>query len=149
MKPKTLRPAVLCTAIGILNACTTAGLSSSTAPMLESSVMQTKPQMRASDRILYWLEEARELHDMATHREREAELILMTGPGPSTNAFVKHMRVLAHQLNEVAQYADQQAKEAEAEISPEELQQLHFVQRWPGGTPIGKVFLSQPGGGKR
>ena len=114
--------------------------------------MQTKPQMSASDRILYWLEEARELHDMATHREREAELILMTGPGPSTNAFVKHMRVLAHQLDEVAQYADQQAKEAEAEISAEELRQLHFVggretvthRDWTTAGPLHRGRVPRP-----
>jgi hypothetical protein len=81
-------------------------------------------QMRSADRMFYWWEEARELHAMATQREREAELMLKKKPGTTTNEFVKQMRQLARQLHQAAIYADSQAKEAEREIPPDMIRQF-------------------------
>jgi len=126
MKSTGMHSIGLCAVIGILDACTTSGLASSAVPSTALVVAQTtSQQMRASDRMFYWQEEALELHAMATHREREAELVLKNTPGPTTNEFVKRMRLLAHQLQEAAEYADAQAKEAEREIPPDMIQQLH------------------------
>lgn len=87
-------------------------------------MVQTKPQLRASDRMLYWMEEARELHTMAVHREREAELLVTQQPGPQTDEFVKQMRLFAHRLQEAAEYARGQAQEAEREIPPDMIKEL-------------------------
>lgn len=87
-------------------------------------MVQTAPQLRASDRMLYWIEEARELHTMATHREREAELVVKKQPGPETDEFVKQMRIFAHRLETAAEYARVQAQEAEREIPPEMIMEL-------------------------
>lgn len=125
MKSTGMRSISLCAVLGILDACTTSGRVPSTVPPTPPVVMQATSQMRASDRMFYWLEEARELHAMATHREREAELILKKKPGPTTNAFVTQMRLFAHQLQGAAQYAIAQAQEAEREIPPDAIQQLH------------------------
>jgi ethanolamine utilization microcompartment shell protein EutL len=85
--------------------------------------------MQAADRMFYWIEEARELHAMAAHREREAELVLKKMPGPSTTEFAKQMRVFIQQLQEAAAYADAQAQQAEREISPDMIRQLHSALR--------------------
>jgi len=85
--------------------------------------------MQSSDRMFYWLEEARELHAMASHRDREAELMLKKKPGPATNEFVKQMRQLTRRLHQAATYADAQAKEAEREILPDTIQQFHSALR--------------------
>ena len=61
---------------------------------------------------------------MATHRDREAELMLKKKPGPATDEFVKQMRRLARQLHQAATYADSQAKEAESEIPPDMIRQF-------------------------
>ncbi len=129
MKATSMYPIALCAVIGILNACTTLDHSSPTASLTAPLVVQRTSQMRASDRMFYWIEEARELHAMATHRAREAELVLKKYPGPSTNEFVQHMRLFAHQLQEAADYADGQAKEAEQEVPPEIIQQLPSAVR--------------------
>lgn len=125
MKPIGLRPLILCPVLGILTACTTSGPVPSTVPPTATVLMQPTSQMRASDRMLYWLEEARELQTMATHREREAELVWRKYPGPEMGQFVQHMRLLAHQLQGAAEYANAQAQEALREIPPDILQQLH------------------------
>ena len=103
------------------------GLAQSTAPSTVPVVMQTTLQMRPSDRMFYWYEESRELHAMATHREHEAELVLKKQPGPATDEFVNQMRLFAHRLHEVAEYADAQALEAEKEIPPGMIKQLYSV----------------------
>ena len=129
MKPRRMHLIPLCAVLGILDACSTISLASSPAPPTELSISQPASQMRASDRMFYWREEARELHAMAAHREREAELILKKTPGPATSEFVKQMRLLAHQLQEAAEYADAQAKEAERAIPPEVIRRLHSALR--------------------
>lgn len=104
MKSTGMRSISLCAVLGILDACTTSGLASSAAPSTAPVVTQTtSQQMRAPDRTFYWQEEARELHAMATHREREAELVLKNTPRPVTNEFVRRMRLLVHQLQEAAE----------------------------------------------
>ena len=125
MKPTGTRPIILCLVLGILTACTMSGPVPSTVPPTAPVMMQPTSQMRASDRMLYWIEEARELHAMATHREREAELVWKKYPGPEMDQFVQHMRLLAHQLQGAAEYANAQAQEALREIPPDMLRQLH------------------------
>jgi len=130
MKSTGVRSISLCAVLGILDACTTSGLASSAAPSTATVVTQTtSQQMRASDRMFYWQEEARELHAMATQREREAELVLKNTPGPVANEFVKQMRLLVHQLQEAAEYANVQVKEAEWEIPSDMIQQFHSMLR--------------------
>lgn len=129
MKPTGMRLIILCVVLGILAACTTNSPAPPTAPSASPVVTQAPSQMRASDRMFYWQEEARELHAMATHRDREAELMLKKKPGPTTNEFVKQMRLLAHQLRQAATYADARAKEAEGEILPDMIKQFHSALR--------------------
>src|SRR5689334_16635742 len=129
MKLRRMHLIPLCAVLGILDACATIGQASSTAPLTEPPMMQPTSQLRASDRMFYWREEARELHAMATHRMREAELILKKRPGPATSEFVKQMRLFTHQLHEAAEYADAQAKEAERAIPPDVIQQFHSALR--------------------
>lgn len=111
--------------LGILTGCTTSGLAPSPAPYTAPVVKQLTSQIRSSDRMLYWQEEARELHAMGTHREREAELVLKKKPGPTTNEFATQMRFFAQQLHEAAGYADAQAKETERELPRDMIQQLN------------------------
>ncbi len=113
----------------ILTACTTSGPTPPTASSSAPVMTQAASQMRSSDRMFYWREEARELHAMASHRDREAELILKKKPGSATNEFVKQMRQFAHQLHQAATYADVQAKEAEREIPPNMTQQFYSALR--------------------
>jgi hypothetical protein len=124
MKKARIHIIALCTMLGILNACTITAPTYSSAPLSASPVMQTTPQLRASDRMLYWIEEARELHTMAKHREHEAELAFKQQPGPETDEFVKQMRLFAHRLEETAEYARIQAQEAEREIPPDMIMEL-------------------------
>lgn len=129
MKPSSMHFFTLWAILQIFTACATNESASSTAPSTASAVMQTTSQMRSSDRMFYWLEEARELHAMARHRDREAELMLKKKPGPATDEFVKQMRQLTRRLHQAATYADVQAKEAEREIPPDMIQQFHSTLR--------------------
>ena len=129
MKPTGMCPIAYYVVLGILTGCTTSGPAPPTASFPTPVVTQPTPQIRASDRMFYWREEARELRTMASHREREAELMLKTKPGPATHEFIKQMRQLAHQLHQAATYADAQAKEAEREVPPDMLQRLHSALR--------------------
>ena len=61
----------------------------------------------------YWHEEATELHEMAARREREADVISKNRQGSSAEELVTRMRALARQLHAAAEYADQQAQEAQ------------------------------------
>ncbi|MFO0698159.1 MAG: hypothetical protein U0236_02935 [Nitrospira sp.] len=124
MKPAEIRSITLCVVLVLLDACTINGLAQSTAPPTVPVETHTTLQMRPSDRMFYWLEESRELHAMATHREREAELVLKKKPGPATDTFVTQMRLLAHQLHEAAEYADVRANEAEQEIPPNMIKRI-------------------------
>ena len=129
MKPTGMCPTACYVVLGILTACTTNGPAPPTASFPTPVVTHPTLQIRASDRMFYWREEARELHAMATHRDREAELMLRKKPGSTTHEFVKQMQQLAHQLHQAATYADAQAKEAEREIPPDMLQQFHSALR--------------------
>jgi len=129
MKQSSMHFFTLWAILHILTACATSDSAPSTAPLTASDVVPTTSQMRSSDRMFYWLEEARELHAMASHRDREAELMLKKKPGPATNEFVKQMRQLTRQLHQAATYADTQAKEAEREIPPDMTQQFHSALR--------------------
>jgi len=110
-------PITLCAILGIFDTCTTTGLALSCEPSAAEVVTgTTSQQLRAADRMFYWREEARELHGMAKHREREADLVLKKNPGTTTNEFVEQMRSLAHQLHAAAKFADAKAREAEQEM---------------------------------
>lgn len=120
MKSMGLCSIVLCVVPGILDACTMNGRVQSPASTTIPVQTQTMPtKMRASDRMFYWIEESRELHAMATHRVREAELVLKKEYGSVPSEFVQQMRLFAHKLLEAAEYADAKAKEAELEIPPD------------------------------
>lgn len=129
MNPKGMHVLTLWAALAIFTACTTSGPTPSTAPSPAPIVTQPTSQMRSSDRMFYWREEARELHAMASHTDREAELMLKNKPGPTTDEFVKQMRQLAHQLHQAAAYADVQAKEAEREMPPKMIHPFHSALR--------------------
>jgi hypothetical protein len=129
MKPSNMHFFTLWAILQILTACATNDSAPSTAPSTASVVTQTTSQVESSDRMFYWLEEARELHAMASHRDREAELMLKKKPGPATNEFVKQMRQLTLRLHQAATYADAQAKDAEREILPDMIQQFHSALR--------------------
>ncbi len=124
MNAKDMLSIIFCGMLGILPACAMNGSAQPTAPSTEPAATQTVSQMRASDRMFYWREEGRELHAMARLRERETDLLLKTQPGPATTEFAKQMRLFAHQLEEAADYADTQAKNAAREIPPDMIQQL-------------------------
>lgn len=126
MKPSSMHFFTVWAILQILTACATNDSAPSTVP---STTSATTSQMRSSDRMFYWLEEARELHAMASHRDREAELMLQNKPGPATNEFVKQMRQLTRRLHQAATYADAQAEEAEREILPDMVQQFHSTLR--------------------
>ncbi|MFY4728560.1 hypothetical protein [Nitrospira sp. BLG_2] len=126
MKPSSMHFFTVWAILQILTACATNDSAPSTVP---STTSATTSQMRSSDRMFYWLEEARELHAMASHRDREAELMLQNKPGPATNEFVKQMRQLTRRLHQAATYADAQANEAKQEILPDMVQQFHSTLR--------------------
>jgi hypothetical protein len=129
MKTTGTSSITLCAVLGILNACAATGLAQPTALSTSPVVTQSASPIRASDRMFYWIEESRELHAMATHREREAELVLKNKPGPATTEFVKQMRLLAHRLHEAADYADVQAHEAERDVPPDLIRQFQSALR--------------------
>lgn len=81
-----------------------------------TAMTQPASPMRASDRMFYWREEARELHDMANRRDREADLLSRNGQATPANGVVARMRSLAQQLRAAAEYADEQAQEAAREV---------------------------------
>ena len=119
MKPSSMHFFTLWAILQILTPCETDGSAQSNATSTAAAVIKRTSQIQSSDRMFYWLGEARELHAMASHRDREAELMLKKKPGPATNEFVKQMRQLTRRLHQAATYADAQAKEAEQEIMPD------------------------------
>lgn len=125
MKPTAMYSVTLCVVLLLLVACTRNSLAQSTSSPTDPVVAQTASQMRPSDQMFYWYEEARELHSMATHTEHEAELVLKQQPGPTTDDFVRRMRSFAHRLHEAATYADAQAQQMEQNISPHRIERFH------------------------
>lgn len=67
-------------------------------------------------RFYYWREEAMELHEMASRRELEADVLSKNKEGNSAEELVARMRILAKQLHVAAEYADQQAQEAQRQV---------------------------------
>ena len=71
-------------------------------------------------RFYYWREEAMELHEMASRREREADVLSKNKEENkeenSAEELVARMRILAKQLHVAAEYADQQAQEAQRQV---------------------------------
>ena len=63
-------------------------------------------------RFDYWSEEASQLHEMATRREREADVLSKNTHETSGEELVTRMRALAKQLHAAAEYADEQARRA-------------------------------------
>lgn len=125
MKPTAMHSVTLYAVLLLLVACTMNSLAQSTVSPTGPVVTQTASQMRPSDQMFYWHEEARELHSMATHTEQEAELVLKQQSGPTTDEFVKRMRSFAYRLHEAATYADAQAQQMEQNISPHRIERLH------------------------
>jgi hypothetical protein len=70
-------------------------------------------------RFDYWHEEATELHEMAARREREADMLSKNKQETSGEELVIRMRVLAKQLHAAAEYADEQAQEAQRQSTSE------------------------------
>ena len=70
-------------------------------------------------RFDYWREEASELHEMATRREREADVLSKNKQETSGEEFVTRMRALAKQLHAAAEYAEEQAQEAQRQSARE------------------------------
>lgn len=70
-------------------------------------------------RFDYWSEEASELHEMATRREREADVLSKNKQETSGKEFVTRMRALAKQLHAAAEYAEDQAQEAQRQSARE------------------------------
>jgi len=67
----------------------------------------------------YWHEEATELHEMAARREREADILSKNKQETSGEQLVIRMRALAKQLHAAAEYADEQAQEAQRQSTSE------------------------------
>jgi hypothetical protein len=82
--------------------------------------MQAALWKEATDQMYYWREEARELHEMADRREREADLLSKTKQGAAALDAVARMRSLARQLRAAAEYSDAQAQEAQRQ-APQEM----------------------------
>ena len=82
----------------------------------------SRPSLSPEDithRLDYWLEEASELHEMATRREREADVLSKNKQETSGKEFVTRMRALAKQLHAAAEYAEDQAQEAQRQSARE------------------------------
>ena len=69
-----------------------------------------------SHRFDYWNEEATELHEMAERREREADVLSKYQKESSAEELATRMRELAKQLHAAADYADEQAAEAQRQV---------------------------------
>ena len=70
-------------------------------------------------RFDYWHEEATELHEMAARRERDADVLSKNKQETSGEELVTRMRALAKQLHAAAEYADEQAQEAQRQSARE------------------------------
>lgn len=84
-------------------------------PLAEAVSRPSPSPEEMTHRFYYWREEAMELHEMAWRREREAD-VLSHNKGSSAEELVTRMRILAKQLHVAAEYADQQAQEAQRHV---------------------------------
>jgi len=67
----------------------------------------------------YWREEASESHEMAAHREGEADVLSKKKQETLGEEFVTRMRAMAKQLHAAAEYAEEQAQEAQRQSARE------------------------------
>ncbi len=109
----------LCASLGMSGGCAASSPSTATRTS-DRAAMQTASSRHATDRVYYWREEARELHEMADRREREADLLSRSEQGTAAQDVVARMRSLAKQLRASAEYADEQAQEAQRQ-APQEM----------------------------
>ncbi len=103
-------------ALGLLVGCAAGGPATPVRTSDATTMTQHSSPMRASDRMFYWREEARELHEMAERREREADVLSKGGPGTTANELAARMGSLAKQLRSAAEYADEQTQVAAREV---------------------------------
>ncbi|HEV2173273.1 MAG TPA: hypothetical protein VGR71_06890 [Nitrospira sp.] len=99
----------------MLVGCGTPGLNTNRPPAETVSKPNPSPE-EITNRLDYWHEEATELHDMAARREREADVLSKRQEGGSAEELVTRMRTLAKQLHAAAEYADEQAQEAQRQV---------------------------------
>jgi hypothetical protein len=104
------------TVLSLLVGCATSGSVTPARTPDAAAIAQASVRENATDRMFHWREEARELHEMADHREREADLLARGEHGPAQEEDAAHLRTLAKQLHAAADYADEQAREAQREI---------------------------------
>ena len=84
------------------------------------AVSKTSPSPEEiTHRFDYWREEASELHEMAARRDREADVLSKHKQETSGEEFVTRMRALAKQLHAAAEYAEEQAQEAQRQSARE------------------------------
>ena len=102
----------------MLVGCGTPGLNTNGTSAGTVSKSNPSPE-EITHRFDYWHEEATELHDMATRREREADVLSKRNEGASAEELVTRMRTLAKQLHAAAEYADEQAEEAQRQVMQE------------------------------
>ena len=98
--------------------CATLELNTNGSPA-ETVSKASLSQEEITNRLDYWREEAIELHDMARRREREADVLSKSREGVSSDELVIRMRTLAQQLHTAAEYAYEQAQEAQRQILQE------------------------------
>jgi len=99
----------------MLVGCAVPGLNTKE-PLAEAVSRPTPSPEEMTHRFYYWREEAMELHEMASRREREADVLSKNKEGSSAEELVTRMRILAKQLHAAAEYADQQAHEAQRQV---------------------------------
>ena len=85
-------------------------------PLAEAVSRPSPSPEDMTHRFYYWREEAMELHEMASRREREADVLSKNKEENSAEELVARMRILAKQLHVAAEYADQQAQEAQRQV---------------------------------
>ncbi|HLZ33317.1 MAG TPA: hypothetical protein VKP13_04815 [Nitrospira sp.] len=99
----------------MLTGCATPALNTK-GPLAYAVSKPSPPPEEITNRYFYWREEATELHEMATRREREADVVSKNTGGASAEELVARMRALAKQLHAAAEYADEQAQEAQRHL---------------------------------
>jgi hypothetical protein len=105
----------------LLVGCAVSGLNTKEPPAEAVSRPSPSPE-ELTHRFDYWYEEATELHEMAARREREADVLSKNKEGNSAEELVTRMRALAQQLHAAAEYAEEQAQEAQRQV-PQEMTQ--------------------------
>jgi hypothetical protein len=78
-----------------------------------------EPPEEITHRSDYWREEASESHEMAAHREGEADVLSKKKQETLGEEFVTRMRAMAKQLHAAAEYAEEQAQEAQRQSARE------------------------------